>query len=54
MAVERRAQQRGGQKPYFGTGMNDESLHGLMVADSPSTLNSQQTIEQPRNQAMKH
>jgi hypothetical protein len=48
MAVERRAQQRGGQKLYFGMGMNDENLHGLMMADSPSTLNSQPTIEQPR------
>jgi len=34
-------------------GMNDENLHGLMMADSPSTLNSQQAIEQRGNQTAK-
>ena len=36
------------ETPRPGMGMNDENLHGLMMADSPSTLNCQPTIKQPR------
>ena len=42
------------ETPRLGMGVNDENLHGMMMADSPSTLNSQPTIEQPGNKATKH
>jgi hypothetical protein len=52
--VLRGLEQSAVETPWLGMGMNNENLHGLMVADSPSTLNSQPTIEQPGNKAMKH
>jgi hypothetical protein len=36
------------ETPRLGMGTNDECLHGLMMADLQSTLNSQPAIEQPR------